>query len=70
MPFGITNVGATFQCAMDVAFAYIIDKFLVVYQDDLTTYSKDENNHCAHLEKVFTRALKYGISLNLSKCKV
>ena len=60
MSFGITNARETFQCAMDVAFVDIIDNFLVVYQDDLTTYSKDENDHCMHLEKVFTRALKYG----------
>ena len=53
---------------MDVAIANIIDKFFVVYQDELTTYSKDENDHFLHLEKVFTRALKYGISLNLRKC--
>ena len=53
MPFGLTNVGETFQHAMDVAFVDIIDKFLVVYQDDLTTYSKDENDHHIHLEKVF-----------------
>ena len=34
----------------------------------MTTYSKDENDHCMHLEKVFIRALKYGISLNPRKC--
>ena len=53
---------------MDVAFANIIEKFLAVYQDDLTTYSKDENDHCIHLEKVFSKAFKYGISLNPRKC--
>lgn len=31
MPFGLTNVGATFQRAMDVAFANFINKFLIVY---------------------------------------
>jgi len=68
MPFGLTNVGATFQSAMDVALADIIDKFLVVYKDDLTSYSKDQNEHCMHLEKVFERTLKYGISLSPRKC--
>ena len=68
IPFGLTNVGATFQHAMEVAFADIIDKFLAMYQDDLIAYSKDENDHCMHLEKVFIRALNYGISLNPRKC--
>lgn len=69
MPFGLTNAGATFQRGMDVAFANIINKFLAVYQDDLTAYSKNENDHCMHLEKVFIRALRYGVSLNPKKCQ-
>lgn len=68
MPFGLTNAGATFQRAMDVAFVDFINKFLVKYQDDLTTYSAKEGQHCEHLEKVFVRALEYGISLNPKKC--
>ena len=51
MPFGLTNTGATFQRAMDVAFANIIGKFLVVHKDDITTYSKNENGHCMHLKR-------------------
>lgn len=68
MPFGLTNAGATFQTTMHVSFANIIDKFVVVYQDDLTSYSKDENDHCMYLEKVFIRALKFGICLDPRKC--
>lgn len=45
MAFGLTNTRATFQRALDVAFAGFIDKFMVVYQDDLTAYSKKEENH-------------------------
>lgn len=53
---------------MDVAFSYFINLFLVIYQDDLTAYSKKEEDHCEHLEKIFIRALEYGISLNPKKC--
>ena len=49
MPFGLINAGATFQRAMDVAFHYFIDNFMVIYQDDLTTYSKKVEDHCGHL---------------------
>jgi len=35
MPFGLINARATFQRAMDVAFHDYINKFMVVYQDDL-----------------------------------
>lgn len=41
---------------------------MVVYQDDLTTYSKKDEDLSAHLEKMLLKALEYGISLNLKKC--
>ena len=53
MPFGFINACATFQRAMDVAFHEYINKFMVVYQDDLTTYSKKAKDYCRHLGKYF-----------------
>lgn len=53
---------------MDVAFAELIDVIIVVYQDDLIAYSKRVEDHCGHLEKIFKKALEYGISLNPKKC--
>jgi len=49
MPFGLTNVGATFQRAMDYAFKGLIGKFIEIYQDDLTIFSKDGISHVNHL---------------------
>eukprot|EP00253_Pinus_taeda_P004273 PITA_04273 len=43
IPFGLTNAGATFQRAMDYAFKGLIGKFIEIYQDDLTVFSKDGN---------------------------
>ena len=40
MPFGLMNVGATFQRAMDIAFSEDIRHFIVIYLDELTVYSK------------------------------
>ena len=62
MPFGLINAGATFQRAMDVVFALFKDKFMVIYQDDLTAYSKEAKDHCGHLEKIFIKALEYVVS--------
>ena len=62
MPFGLINVGATFQRAMDVAFHEYINKFMVVYQDDIIAYSKKVEDHCKHLKKIFVEVLKYGVS--------
>jgi hypothetical protein len=49
MPFGLINAGATFQRAMDIAFQGFINHSLVVYLDDVTVYSKNKDDHVAHL---------------------
>eukprot|EP00253_Pinus_taeda_P032411 PITA_32411 len=67
MPFGLKNVGATFQRAMDIAFAKEIHDFLVIYLDDLTAFSKSDQEHLKHLRQVFLIFRKYGISLNPKK---
>lgn len=41
MPFRLFNAGSAFQRAMDYAFQDIMGKIIVVYQDDLTVFSKD-----------------------------
>ena len=68
IPFGFINTGATFQQSMDVAFHEYINKFMVVQQDDITTYSKRAEDHCRHLEKIFIKTLEYGVSLNPKRC--
>jgi len=67
MPFGLKNTEATFQCAMDIAFANEKDVFLVVYLDDLTVFSNSDDEHLHHLWIVFQRCRKFGISLNPKK---
>lgn len=52
---------------MDIAFAKEIHDFLVVYLDDLTVFSRSDQQHLDHLRQVFLKCRKYGISLNLKK---
>jgi ribonuclease HI/transposase InsO family protein len=67
MPFGLLNAGATFQRAMDYAFHELMGKIIEIYQDDLTVFSKERDDHISHLRQVFERCRKYGISLNPAK---
>jgi ribonuclease HI len=67
MPFGLMNAGATFQRAMDIAFIGERDKFVVIYLDDITVFSKSDKEHCCHLRKVFLKCRSFGISLNPKK---
>ena len=65
--FGLMNVGATFQRAMDIAFEKEIYEFLVIYLDEITVFSKTNNEHLDHLRQVFIKCRKYGISFNPKK---
>lgn len=64
MSFGLINVGATFQHAMDIAFRGIINESVVIYLDELTIFSKHRSDHFQHLKVVFKRCRKMRISLN------
>jgi hypothetical protein len=67
IPFGLMNTRATFQRAMDIAFVGREDKFMVIYLDDIIIFSKSDEEHLQHLEQVFKKCRRYGISLNPKK---
>ena len=53
MPFGLMNSSATFKTEMDIAFSEEKDRFVVIYLEDITVYSKNDQDHLEHLKKVF-----------------
>jgi hypothetical protein len=67
MPFDLMNAGETFQHVMDIAFIGEKDKFVVIYLDDITMFSKSNQEHYQHLEKLFMKLKMYGLSLNPNK---
>ena len=60
------NSGATFQRDTDIDFSEYIGHFIVIYLDDITVYSKTDEEHLVHLRKDFEKCSKYGLSLNLN----
>ena len=68
IPFGLTNVGATFQKEIEMAFKNMIERFVLVYLDDIIVYSKYVVDHFGHLKQVFIRCREFGVSLNPRKC--
>lgn len=67
IPFGLMNAGATFHRVMDIAFSNEIEHFIVIYLDDITAFSKTNEEHLGHIRKVFEKCQKFGISLNPKK---
>ena len=68
MPFGLKNVGATYQRAMTTLFHDMIHKEIEVYVDDMIAKSQERKSHVANLRKLFERLRKYQQKLNPSKC--
>ena len=64
MSSGIQNAGAMFQWDMDIAFTNEKHKILVIYLDNITILSKSDEEHVAHMLKMFKKCRKFGISLN------
>ena len=68
MPFGLTNAPATFMDLMNRVFRPYLDKFVVVFIDDILVYSRDEKEHEQHL-KIFLHTLREKkLYANLRKC--
>jgi hypothetical protein len=67
MPFGLINAGATFQRAMDIAFVVEKDRLIVIYLDDMTVFSKTNEDHIKHIRQTFVKCRKFGLTLNPKK---
>ena len=68
MLFGLSNAPRTFMCLMTHIFRPYIGKFVVVYFDDILIYSKREDEHLEHLEKVFETLRREKLYTQLKKC--
>jgi hypothetical protein len=55
MSFGLTNAPAYFMYLMNSVFMDYLDKFVVVFIDDILVYSQNEQEHEEHLRKVLQR---------------
>jgi hypothetical protein len=55
MSFGVTNAPVHFMYLMNSMFMLELDKFMVVFIDDILVYSKNEEDHTEHLRIVLTR---------------
>ncbi|WVZ70972.1 hypothetical protein U9M48_019599 [Paspalum notatum var. saurae] len=68
MSFGLTNALAFFMYMMNSVFMNELDKFVVVFIDDILIYSKSEEEHKEHLRIVLNRLREHKLYAKFSKC--
>ena len=69
MSFGLTNAPAIFMDYMNRIFRLYLDKFVVVFIDDILIYSKTEQEHVEYLRLVLQALRERKLYAKLSKCE-
>jgi hypothetical protein len=69
MPFGLTNAPAIFMDLMNRVFKEYLDKFVIVFIDDILVYSSTEEQHKEHLRIVLETLKKHQLFAKFSKCE-
>ena len=68
MPFGLKNVGSTYQRIMTRMFEPQLSKSIEVYEDDMVVKSKVVSKHVGDLKAIFDILREHKLCLNASKC--
>jgi len=69
MSFGLTNAPAYFMYLMNKVFMEYLDKFVVVFIDNILVFSKNEEEHAEHLRLVLQKLREHKLYAKWSKCE-
>jgi hypothetical protein len=69
MSFGLTNTPAYFMYLMNKVFMEYLDKFMVVFIDDILIFSKNEEEHNEHLCLLLQKLKENQLYAKLNKCE-
>jgi hypothetical protein len=69
MSFGLTNALAYFMYLMNKVFMEYLDKFVMVFIDDILVYSRCEEEHKEHLHLALQKLRENRLYTKLSKCE-
>ena len=70
MPFGVTNAPAQFMNMMNDLLGEYLDKFVLVFLDDVLILSTNQQDHAEHLRKVLKKLREHQLFAEASKCEI
>ena len=69
MSFGLTNAPAYFIYLMNLILMPELDKFVVVFINDILIYSRNEVDHAEHLSIILSRLREHKLYAKFIKCE-
>ena len=69
MPFGLSNAPTTFMDLMNRVFKEYLDKFVVIFINDILVYWKTWGKHKEHLRMVLQKLQEHQLYKKFSKCE-
>ena len=69
MSFGLTNTPAAFMDLMNRVFKPFLDRFVIVFIDDILVYSRSKEEHVEHLRIVLQTLREHQLYAKFSKCE-
>ncbi|KAL6209996.1 hypothetical protein ACLB2K_020934 [Fragaria x ananassa] len=69
MPFELTNAPAAFMDLMNRVFSPYLDRFVIVFIDNILVYSKSEKEHAKHLRLILRTLRNAQLFVKFSKCE-
>jgi hypothetical protein len=69
MPFGLTNAPAYFMNLMNKVFMEELDKFVIIFIDDILVYSQSAEEHVHYLKIVLEKLRAHQLYAKFTKCE-
>ncbi len=69
MPFGLANSPSVFQAFMNDIFRDMLDRWVIVYIDDILIYSDTQEEHVRHVRSVLKQLLQHQLYVKAEKCE-
>ena len=69
MPFGLTNAPTTMQKMVNKALQSYLDRFAIIYMDDILVYSDIYDQHIRHVRMVLDALKQKNLKIKTEKCR-